>query len=289
MVRIHAVCLVKDEEDVIAQSLLHASRFCHKIYVFDTGSSDNTWQVVQSIDNGIVVPLWQEAVPFYDGLRAKVFNAVRHLFAEGDWCLILDSDEFLVDDPQPAIDWAERNGAQQINTLQYNFYYTDRDWQDHLAGKDSRCQSIAYRRHYYRFTNIEQRLFRVSPKIHWPEDTNEKHPRGFMMPRQNNRLKLKLKVSPQRLANCHYQYRDPDQIQTRLRIRRQARVDNPNNFVHYKSLDTDLDWRRYIIPSEQLHYYQNDGLFKITPQERLALFKQSFGRKDFFRFDFLAL
>ncbi|MGA7952831.1 MAG: hypothetical protein WCA07_04850, partial [Gloeobacterales cyanobacterium] len=35
--RIHAICLVKNEGDVIAQTLRHASQFCHKIYVFDTG------------------------------------------------------------------------------------------------------------------------------------------------------------------------------------------------------------------------------------------------------------
>ncbi len=286
MTRIHAVCLVKDEADVIAQALLHASHFCHKIYVFDTGSSDDTWQRVQAIDNGIVVPLWQAAVPFYDGLRAQVYNAVRHLCKEGDWFFILDSDEFLAADPRPTLYRADQIGAEQINTLQYNFYYTERDWQEHLEGQDSRQRPIADRRRYYRFTNIEQRLFRIGAKTVWSEAIDADHPRGYMMPKNQGRRKLK--VAPWRLANCHYQYRDPEQIQTRLLVRRKARIDNPNNFVHYKPLDTDTDWRRYIVPSEQLHYYHNDGLFDIHLRERFELFKGSFGRRDFFRFDFLA-
>jgi glycosyltransferase involved in cell wall biosynthesis len=286
MTQIHAVCLVKNEADIIAQSLLHASRFCDKIYVFDTGSSDETWQIVRGIDNEIVVPLWQQATPFYVGLRAKVFNAVRHLCSEGDWFFILDSDEFLATDPRPTIYRAEQQGLEQINTLQYNFYFTDRDWLEHLAGKDSRQRPIAERRHYYRFTNIEQRLFRVGADVIWPEDINSDHPRGYMMPKHRKRRKLK--VAPWRLANCHYQYRDPEQIQSRLLVRRQARVDNPNNFAHYKSLDTDVDWQRFILPSNQLNYYNNNGLFKIKLSERFNLFKERIGSRDFFRFDFLA-
>ena len=283
MKRIHAICLVKNEGDVIAQTLQFASRFCHRIYVFDTGSSDDSWEQVEKSASEVVIPFRHEVVPFYDGLRAQVFNAIRDRVAEGDWIYILDADEFLAADPHQAIQIAEREGAQQINTVQYNFHFTDVDWQRYQKGLDDRNVPIAQRRHYYRFTNIEQRLFRVDADLTWSEQINAENPHGCMIPRG---LK-KLKKCSYRLPNCHYQYRDPEQLQLRLKTRRAARESNKDNFIHYQSLDTDMDWQRYIMPSHQLNYYNNDGIFQIRFGERATIFKELFGTRDFFRFDFL--
>lgn len=284
MKRIHAICLVKNEEDVIAQTLKFASQFCHKIYVFDTGSVDNSWQQVESVANEVIVPFRHEAVPFYDGLRAQVFNAVRDRFEVGDWLYILDADEFLAEDPRKAIQIAEQEGAQQINTIQYNFHFTEIDWKNHQKGLDSRATPISQRRRYYRFTNFEQRLFRIDADLNWPETTDADNPHGIMAPRG---LK-KLKKCSYKLPNCHYQYRDPEQIQLRLQTRRAARDSNKHNFIHYQSLDTDIDWKRYIFPSHQLNYYNNDRVFEIRFAERFSIFRETFGKRDFFRFDFLA-
>jgi glycosyltransferase involved in cell wall biosynthesis len=283
MQRIHAICVVKNEGDVIAQTLRYASNFCHKIYVFDTGSTDNSWQQVQKSANDVVVPFRQEDVPFTGGLRAQVFNAICDRLSEGDWLYVLDADEFLAEDPRKAIQIAEREGAQQINTLQYNFHFTDVDWQQCQKGLDLREHPIAQRRRYYRFTNIEQRLFRIDADLHWPEYTNAAHPRGFMAPQGAK----KLKKCSYRIPNCHYQYRDPEQIQLRLETRQAARASNQHNFIHYRSLDTDMNWQRYIIPSHQLNYYNNDGVLEVRLAERIRIFKETFGKRDFFRFDFL--
>jgi glycosyltransferase involved in cell wall biosynthesis len=283
-VRIHAVCLVKNEGDIVAQTLHRASQFCHKIYVFDTGSTDDSWQKVRRINNSVVVPFRHEAVPFYGGLRAQVFNAVRRHCAVGDWFYILDADELLAENPQKAIAIAEREEATQINTLQYNFYFTDKDWKDYRDGHDSRSKPITQRRRYYRFVNIEQRIFRVSNDLVWPEHIDPEHPKGFMMPVTEN----KRKKCSYRIPNCHYQYRDPEQIQLRLETRRAARAANQSNFLHYKSLDEGIDWKKSIAPSSLLHYYDNDGKFKFTPRERAKIFRDRLGSRDFFRFDFLA-
>jgi glycosyltransferase involved in cell wall biosynthesis len=283
MTRIHAICLVKNEGDIVAQTLRYASSFCHKIYVFDTGSHDDSWQQVKKSASDVVIPFRHEDVPFYDGLRAQVFNAIRSDLAAGDWLYILDADEFLAEDPHKAIRIAEGEGAQQINTAQYNFHFTDVDWEQYRQGLDSRDYPISQRRRYYCFTNMEQRLFRIDPDLTWPDYVNAENPHGFMAP-QGSR---KLKKCSYKIPNCHYQYRDPEQIQLRLKTRRSARETNQHNFVHYQSLDTDMNWQRYIAPSQQLNYYNNDGVFRIRLEERIALFKQFFGTRDFFRFDFL--
>jgi glycosyltransferase involved in cell wall biosynthesis len=283
--RIHAVCLVKNEGDVIAQTLRHASQFCHKIYVFDTGSTDDSWQQVQQMKNSVVVPFRQEKVTFYGGLRAQVFNEVRQYCAIGDWFYILDADEFLVEPPHRAIKIAEREEAKQINTLQYNFYFTDKDWEDYREGRDSRSRPITQRRRYYRFVNIEQRLFQISEDLVWPEHVDTQHPKGYMMPTGGEK---KRKRCSYKISNCHYQYRDPKQIKLRLETRRAARIANQSNFLHYKSLDEGIDWTQSIEPSTLLHYYHNDGKFRFTARERAKIFRERLGSRDFFRFDFLA-
>ncbi|MEH2383905.1 MAG: glycosyltransferase family 2 protein [Nostoc sp.] len=286
MTRIHAICLAKNEGDVIAETLQFASNFCHKIYVFDTGSIDNTWQQVQKAANDIIIPFRYEKVSnFHFGLRAQVFNAVRDSFEIGDWLYILDADEFLAENPQKGISIAEREGAQQINTTQYNFHFTDVDWQHYQRGLDSREYPIAQRRRYYRFTNIEQRLFRIDTDTIWPEYTDADNPIGYLRPLKGTK---KPKKCSYRIPNCHYQYRDPEQIQQRLKTICAAREVNQHNFIHYQLLDMDLNWQRYIVPSHQLNYYNNDRIFQIPLDERIAIFKERFGTRDFFRFDFLA-
>jgi glycosyltransferase involved in cell wall biosynthesis len=269
MSRIHAICLVKNEGDIIAQTLQFASTFCHKIYVFDTGSSDDSWEQVETVASNIVIPFRHEAVTFYDGLRAQVFNAIRDRIEIGDWLYILDADEFLANDPRKAIQIAEREGAQQINTLQYNFHFTDVDWEQYQKGLDSRTLPIAQRRHYYCFTNLEQRFFRIDENTIWPEHMDADNPHGYMRPQGTK----KFKKCSYRLPNCHYQYRDPEQIQFRLTTRLEARKANPEIFIHYQPLDTNLDWKQYIAPSERLNYYNNDGVFKIHLSEKIKLFR----------------
>jgi hypothetical protein len=36
--KLNAICMVKDEDDIIEQTLAHAVRYCDKIYVLDNGT-----------------------------------------------------------------------------------------------------------------------------------------------------------------------------------------------------------------------------------------------------------
>ena len=42
-----ALLPVRDEADIIGQCLDHAMRWADEVYVFDTGSVDNAWEIVQ--------------------------------------------------------------------------------------------------------------------------------------------------------------------------------------------------------------------------------------------------
>ncbi|MBW4697970.1 MAG: glycosyltransferase family 2 protein [Aphanocapsa lilacina HA4352-LM1] len=281
MTRIHALCLARNEGDVIAQTLLHASRFCHRIYVWDNGSEDDTWEQVKRVESAVIVPYRREGSPFHFGLRAQMFADIRPTCQPGDWIFVLDADEFLAESPRRAIAAAEREGARQINTLQYNFIFTDTDLAAWKAGDDSRGLPIQQRRRHYRFSNIEQRLFRVEDTLVWPTGVDAARPRGYAMP-------PKLKKCSRRIANCHYQYRDPEQMQLRLATRLAARAANRHNFQHYRDIDENFDWMRFVEPSANYHFYRGDGRFQITLAERARLFRRHFGHHTFFRFDFLA-
>lgn len=47
--KIHSICLVKNESDIIAQTLKAAVNWSDFIYVYDNGSTDGTWEKVISL------------------------------------------------------------------------------------------------------------------------------------------------------------------------------------------------------------------------------------------------
>src|SRR5689334_2374515 len=100
--RIRALSLVKNEADIIAHNLKAASEWCDAIYVFDNGSADGTWEIVQAMAGSIeaIVPFKQDSKPFSDSLRQEIFAHFRDAARPGDWWCILDADEYYVDDPR---------------------------------------------------------------------------------------------------------------------------------------------------------------------------------------------
>ena len=54
--RVFGLTLVKNEADILPQMLANASRFCHRIYVFDLGSTDDSFEIAKAHEkDGIVV------------------------------------------------------------------------------------------------------------------------------------------------------------------------------------------------------------------------------------------
>jgi glycosyltransferase involved in cell wall biosynthesis len=235
--KLYGICLVKDEEDIIAQTLTYALRHCARIFVIDNGSTDETWNIVQSLSEKYpqVVPFLQTHAQYSDGLRALVYNKYHSELADQDWWLILDADEFLAEDPRPVIQLAIRDKVDIIKTWQIQFFYTDVEHQDWLGGRDSRDLPIFVRRRYYTINWQEPRLFRNDPARPWDTKINIKCPDGHT------------RVCKRRMLNRHYQYRDPEQIQKRLALRFGKPL-----FPHV----TRPDWQSVIVSSKKLNYHQ---------------------------------
>ena len=101
--KIYSLLLVKNESDIIRESLLAAIKWSDKVIVIDNGSTDGTWEIVKEIATQYptVVPFMQYTRGFRIGLRAKAFRAFRQELSCRDWwCVRLDADEFFSEDPR---------------------------------------------------------------------------------------------------------------------------------------------------------------------------------------------
>lgn len=257
--KLYAICLVKNEDDVIGQTLTHAARCCDGIFVIDNGSTDRTWDIVQelSVRDSRIVTFARTLEPYDDALRWPPYEEYHGRLSNDDWWLILDGDEFLAEDPRPVIAQAEREGASVINAWQIQFYYTDRDHAAWLAGQDSRDRPIVERRRYYRIDWQEPRLFRNRVKGDWeqsylrrklPPPAHARHASGG--PARIGR------IARRRILNRHFQYRDPEQMEKRLRLRYGNEA--------FAAQVPSMDWRTKIRNARDLRCYRDGEPWRFS-------------------------
>ncbi len=242
--KLYAICVAKNEGDIIAQCLLHALTFCDRLFIIDNDSSDNTWETVKELAQQYpqIVPFLQTSEPFRDSIRSLVYNQYHQELSDQDWWLRLDADEFLVENPRSILEAANQEKADFIQVWQAQFYYTDVDYKNWQEEKENFSLSIMERRRYYAVDWREYRLFRNQTHQPWNEATAPEWPNGLK------------KVFSQRILNRHYQFRDPEQIEKRL----QQRYAHPQ-FKHV----TSTDWKSEIRSAKNLDYYQQGYPFKI--------------------------
>lgn len=99
--KIFGIMLVKNEVDIVGHVLKAAEKWADKIFILDNGSTDGTWELIQSMADDVITPWKQYFGEYHDGLRADVFNEFRSYSKPGDWwCFKLDADEFYIEDPR---------------------------------------------------------------------------------------------------------------------------------------------------------------------------------------------
>jgi glycosyltransferase involved in cell wall biosynthesis len=244
----HAILLAKNEADIIGYTLDAAAAWADCIYVFDTGSTDDTWDIVQAAAkrHPQVVPWKYEARSYDDNLRGEVFRAMRANVGPADWWCKLDADEVYAEDPRPILAAAPR-GHHVVWAIHVQYYLTETDVA-RFDLNDPRIPRIAEanRPRYYRANSSEQRFFRHRPRLDWSSGSWPRH------------LGV---VHPRRILLRHFQYRSPQQVQSRLDIRRQAAAAGYRNFSH----SLQQSWREVIQPAAGLHY--DDGRAPLQVNE----------------------
>ena len=126
--KIFSICCVRDENDIIKETLEAALNWSEKIFVFDNGSADGTWDTLNefSREHRDVVIVGHDDRKFTEELRAEIFERNKGVAAYGDWWCRLDADEIYIDDPAVfLLRVPTRFGF--VYSATFNFYFTEVD------------------------------------------------------------------------------------------------------------------------------------------------------------------
>jgi hypothetical protein len=207
--RIHAMTMVKDEADIVAECLEAATDWADHVYVFDNGSTDGSWDIVQGLaaEHPAIVPWKSDDVTFHDGLRAQIFEAFRARSEPGDWWCRLDTDEFYVDDPRVFL----RKVPERYRVVwmaSFSYYFTDKDAERYEQDPELYADDVPIEEKIRYYVNhwSEPRFFRYREDIRWASG-------GFPAFVESSA------AYPVRIWQKHFAYRSPQQIGKRLAAR----------------------------------------------------------------------
>ncbi len=254
--KLNAICIIKNEADIILETLDNALKFCDAIYVFDNGSTDGSWELISqkaAIDPRVIIAGHTDEM-YRNQFRNRVYNMFHKEFSPSDWWYILDADEMLCEDPKPMLVKAMQRDKTQMRVWQAQFYFTDNDLA--VYDQEDKTHHVSERRRYYRINWREPRFFRNSPTQSWAEDISGKVP-----PFCQNLYR------PSPICR-HYAERTPEQI----KMRREIRLANPYSFLHVKN-KSDMDW---LKKSKDCFYYQADKKMKFPLLDRLTYYASQF-------------
>jgi glycosyltransferase involved in cell wall biosynthesis len=274
-VKLHALCTVKDEDDVVAEALTAAARWCDHIYVLDNGSTDDTWGIVQDLARTVpqVVPYKVDARPFTDGVRAEIFHHFRDNAGPEDWWARQDADELYVDDPQVFL----RKIPEQYGVVwnaSFSYYFTDADAELYAREPERYADAVPVAdkvRHYLNHWS-EPRFFRNDAAIAWDGG-------GGFPPYVTT-----APVYPVRIWLKHFPYRSPQQLDKRIAARNatlangefshEAIADWGNAVAAVRTTRKLMEntgaefaarsWRDRIVPAAALDYDEHDGRLVVN-------------------------
>lgn len=245
--KIHSICIVKNEGDIIRAALEAASEWSDRVIVYDGQSDDNTWEIVCGMASEKIIPWKQDGKVFQESLRAEVFNAFRGGSRPGDWWCHLDADEFYVQNPRQflsRVPWP----YHVVWGIAVEFYLTEKDVDpDYRLGSEVPAADLSKLR-YYSVNNSEPRFFRERQRLVWPADTGWPSNMG--------------PVYPKRLLYKHYKYRSPEQTQIRLQTRQKSIAGGFRGWEHAGA----ADWREKVRPSGGLKKHDS-GRFEYNTDE----------------------
>jgi hypothetical protein len=233
---------VRDEADIIGQCIRQLLTWSDGIYVFDTGSIDDSWEIVNEIAayESRVIPLKKDSVFFSETkLRGWMFHQARQHMSHGDWFLRVDADEFHHISPPEFVKTRLRPHETIVYHQYYNFVLRESEIREWEAGRETiadRSKPIEQRRQWYDISlYAEPRLCRYRSSMKWPPNVSFPHNAGF--------------VARERLPIRHYPHRDPAQLERRCRLRAVMMADRENRSnwsqpeLHHWA---QQEWRKFV-------------------------------------------
>jgi hypothetical protein len=243
--RFHALLVVRDEADIIEQSLWHLSTWADAVYVFDTGSVDGTWESVQSVaeENSKIHPIARKPVYFsLPKVRSYLFHRVREHMQDGDWFLRVDADERYHVPPPEFVEKRMKSYETVAWRQYYDFRLTEEDvkrWQDGREGFGDRERPIEERRRCFTVSrNSEPRLCQYRSTMKWPNYASFPHHAGV--------------IAKERLPIRHYPHRDPVQMAKRYALRSiQVRAENSKTDKSLEHHWAVTDWKKDVVSNNR--------------------------------------
>jgi glycosyltransferase involved in cell wall biosynthesis len=260
VVKIHGICLAKNEADLMEYSLRDKLSWCDFVYVYDNGSTDATWQIARQCaarDPDRILLFRSDGKPFGDGLRGEVFNYFRDKARPGDWWCRADVDDFYAVNPRECLAAVPKR-HHVVWSVHIQYLFTELDLARYEATGQCRIPDDLPRHYVANYS--EPRFFRHRSGLVWNEQDAWPVHMGL--------------TTPRRIPVRHYQFRSPPQIERRLATRREAAANGYSHFLHSQA----TDWRKKIDPSSELHLDTGDGNFIIdeaaTPRHTEAPFQR---------------
>jgi glycosyltransferase involved in cell wall biosynthesis len=213
---IHCICIAKDEEDILEESISAAATWADNIFIVDNTSTDKTPQIAQQLSKQFlnIHFLGSVSKPFTRSMIAEVFNQVKGCSRNGDWWCRLDSDEIYIDNPRDIL----RNCDPVVDTVwsqHFDFWFTEEDLYQWENNADYRALSVEQRMKFFCVGGSERRFVKHTFPFVW----------------NNAWPKFRLKDSPTKIRLKQYQYRNPIQIKRRIE-NRLALYNTSNIFEH---------------------------------------------------------
>jgi glycosyltransferase involved in cell wall biosynthesis len=263
-----ALLPVRDEADVIGECLDHMLAWVDAVYVFDTGSEDQTWEIVNdaAAKDRRVKPMRKDAVFFSETwLRGWMFHQARGELQNGDWFLRADADEFHHVPPPEFVKTRLRRHETVVYHQYYNFCLRESEVRDWEAGRETladRRRPIAARRRWYLpSVYSEPRLCRYRRTMQWPPSVSFPYNAGYL--------------AVERLPIRHYPHRDPLQLARRCRLRAAMMADATNGQTWTRpDMHWAIDqWRAFITRDdhpELRHWLPGAELPELRHVQHLA-------------------
>ncbi len=251
--RFHALLPVRDEADIVGQCLRHLLSWADAVYVFDTGSADDTWDIVRDLasKDERVRLLGQDQVYFSETrLRGWMFHQARAHMQDGDWFLRVDADEFHHAPPPEFVRTRLARHETVVFHQYYDFRLTAAEVQAWQAGEETladRARPIEQRRRWCTVSPYtEPRLCRYRASMRWPPTVSFPFNAGF---RARARLPIR-----------HYPHRDPTQLERRCRLRAAMMADAENRRNWSRPDEHHWahgNWQDLVVPTDHpdLHYW----------------------------------
>ncbi len=240
--RFIALLPVRDEGDIIRQCLSHALTWADAVFVYDTGSVDDTYETVLEMAraDSRIHPIGSEPTYYNENrVRGLLFNSAREFLRDGDWFLRMDADEFHHVRPQDFV--ATRlDPCEGIVYHQYFDFHLTLSEVGALATKEAiaaeRLLPISERRrHYTASVYAEPRMCRYRSSMRWPLDVSFPYNAGLL--------------ARERLPIRHYPHRDPRQLDRRCRLRAIMMSDRENRATWGDGANhwTENEWSKFVV------------------------------------------